>query len=692
MGTRNDRRKSPRPRSLAARPAACQIAAVQYLRFSCIVALALALFACGDDDSPGGTPDGGTSDAATSDGGVDAGEPPPERCGAWTAPGPGPSFRDATSDWGVPALEVRANRVAVADLDGDGYPDVIVHRAGQHNRADFTAPPRDWPYRVLMNRAKAGGGRELVDRTIESQYGALREPVAMAGRAAHLAVFGDVDDDGDLDAFSGTYANRNDPGTDPGDRSEILLNDGSGTFTLAPPQASIAGSEDGRAMPTSSATFLDDDRDGRLDLFVGYWYANYGSSLYGTQDRLLHGAGDGTFADVTDALGLTTSGTPGQRSASRPTYGVTACDVDLDGDTDLLGSAYGRQWNQLWLRGDAEFTDVAEAAGFDGDDNQDYSDNEFYRCYCQTTGSCTASPPRIACDGLYWGAGTDDQPFRLNGNTFTTACGDVDSDGDVDLYSAEIVHWHIGASSDSSELLVRDGTTAEGVPLFTRPGNAATGLSVPHVGVSWNEGGITAALADLDNDGRMDVLLGTSDYPDQKLWIYRQQADGTFAETAVAAGVDHACAPAFAVADLDRDGDLDLAVGSSTARDCAMAWPDGPELRIYENTGASDANWIQLHLEGAGAPANGASRSAIGAIVRVTAGGVTRTREVQSGYGHFGVQNDMDVTIGLGDACAIDELEIRWPDAMGTVERFTNVRARYRVVARQGSGLEYVTE
>ncbi len=654
------------------------------LRASLLLTLTLtfALGACGDDGRTGGGADAG-ADAE----GPDAATPPPERCATFTDPGP--SFRDVTGAWGAGAVE--GGRVSAGDLDRDGFPDLVVHRVGSHNRADFSVPPSEWPYRVLMNRAKAGGGRELVDRTEESGWGTLREPAAGQGRAAHLAVFADVDNDGDLDAYSGTYSDPTNPDTDPGDRSEILLNDGSGNFVPAPRSEVIAGSADGaRAMPTTSASFLDHDRDGVVDLFVGYWYAMYGRSLWGVQDRLARGTGGGAFEDVTDAVGLGTLGTPGDRDASRPTYGVTACDVDLDGDTDLLASAYGRQWNQLWLRGPDGYTDAGESSGFAGDENLDYGDNEFYRCFCQTTGSCTADAPRISCDGLYWNEGVDDQPFRLNGNTFGTACADVDADGDQDLYSAEIVHWHIGASSDSSELLVNDGPGGGGAPRFTRPGNETTGLAVPRVGASWNEGGIGSALADLDNDGRMDVLLGTSDYPDQQLWLFRQKADGTFEEVSGAASLAHPCAPGFALADLDRDGDLDVVVASSTARDCADAWPDGPAVRVYENTTGQDANWTQIHLEGDAAA--GTNRSAVGAIVRVTAGGVTQTREVQAGYGHFGMQHDMDVTVGLGGTCAIDSVEVRWPDAAGTTETFEGVRANYRVVIRQNDGLRYLTE
>jgi len=638
--------------------------------------------ACGGDRPSAG--DAGTDAGPPPDSGP---PPPPERCAGFVAPGPGLSFRDVTADWGVDAtgLDVLAERVTVADLDSDGFPDVVVHRVGTA-RADFTEEPRLWPYRVLMNRPNASGtGRHFEDRTRESSFGALLTPEPDVGRASHLVVFGDLDGDGDLDAISGAHGNAD---TDPGDRSQVLLNDGTGTFSLAAMSEAISGI--GSPVPTSSVTLLDFDRDGRLDVFVGFWYARYGTSLWGVQDRLGRGRGDGTFEDVTDAQGLGTTAPPGQRAASRATYGVTACDVDGDGDTDLLTSAYGRQWNQLWLRGSSGFVDVGEASGYDGDDLVDYADNDMYRCYCQTTGACSAPPPRTRCDVGGWNPGLDDQPSRLNGNTFTTVCGDVDDDGDADIYNAEIRHFWAGMSSDGSELLLNGGPNGDGVPVFTRPGNGATGLEVPHVGSAWNEGGIGAAMADLDNDGLVDILLGTAAYPDQFLWVYRQGADRRFTEAGEASGVHHACGAGFAVADLDRDGDLDLLVGSSTANDCRLSWPDGPPLRVYENTNGQDANWVQARLVGSGAEDGGANRDGIGAIVRVTAGGVTRTREVQGGYGHFGMQHDMAVTIGLGQSCTIDALEVRWPDAAGSVQRFEDVRANYRLVIRQGVGLEYL--
>ncbi|MCC6213969.1 MAG: VCBS repeat-containing protein [Polyangiaceae bacterium] len=611
------------------------------------VAAALAvssLLGCSDD--------GGPAAAAPADAGVDAAP----ACDPHATVGP-PTFSDRTAAWGLAG--VRGNRLSTPDLDGDGYPDLVVHRVYSNQRDDL-APETPRLVRVSMNRPAPGGGRTFVDRTVESGLFAPREGSGL--RSAQLAVFADVDDDGDLDAFSGTYtdpARVASPPTDAdGDRSELLLNDGTGTFVAGPPLEPHAS----LAMTTTAATFADVDRDGHVDLFVAGWYSYYGFSSEGTQARLHLGRGDGTFEEVTSRAGLLTDSLGHADGGNhRPAYGVTSCDVDDDGDTDLLLAAYGRQWN-LSYRNDGAgiFREVGRADGYAGDPNASYADNQFFLCWCtlHADASCPAGvSPSIACPSPAdsgWGA-SDTLPWRQNGNTFTTACADVTGDGLADLYSAEIHHWWAGEGSDGSELLVGQRDAAG--HRFIRSGNAQAGLVWPRVGVDWNEGGIVAALADVDGDGRRDVLVGASDYADQRFLLFHQRADGTFEETARAWGVDHPCASGLALADFDADGDLDLLLAASTARDCGATWGDN-EVRLYESDAAAKARFVTLALAG-GSGVNGA---AIGAQARVTAGGVTQVGEVQGGYGHFGLGGDTRLHFGLGACERADSVEIRWPD------------------------------
>ncbi len=608
--------------------------------------------------------------------------PYPVQC----APEPdgGALFLDATDGWGLGAagLAVTGNRLTAADLDGDGFPDLVVHAVSSNAREQLDGGKRlVWQ---LMNRPRPGGtGRAFVDESSSGLF-QVRGGSATERRSAQLAVFADVDNDGDLDAFSGTYADPTRAATDPGDRSELLLNDGAGRFSLAPQTAPSPSAS--QRFPTTAASFSDVDRDGKVDLFVGYFYEWYGRTYNGLQAQLFKGLGTGEFVDGTSAAGLTTTQAGFEEGTNhRPAYGVTACDMDDDGAPELLVSAYGRQWNLLYRNdGTGHFAEVGRASGYAGDDDADFKDNEFFKCWCRAN---TASPkcagvqpPRVSCPtpaGANWNDGVDDRPWRNNGNTFTTACFDADGDGKNELLNAEIHHWWAGENSDSTGLL-KNVSTAAGLR-FERPGAAATGLVWPRVGTSWNEGGLMAAPGDLDNDGRLDVVVAASDYPDQFGLVYRQRADGRFEEIGQQAGLHHACASGLAIADFDRDGDLDVVVGSGTARDCAALWRSN-EVHLYENVGAV-GKALLLRLRGDSA---GANRAAIGAKVTVRAGGRTMTREVGGGYGHFGLQNDLVVHVGLGGCEAADEVTVRWPDAAATTQRFERVPAGRFIELRQG--------
>jgi len=589
------------------------------------------------------------------------------------------AFENRTAAWGLEG--VTATRFSAADLNGDGYPDLIAAEGNAFDRDDFDAGTRyHW---LLMNEDDGAGGRMFVDRTVESGLFAIRDESPEAGgRPGQINVFADVDNDGDLDVFSGHFNNEASDDADEGDRTELMLNDGDGTFTMAP-ESDI---RHGRGYATSGAAFTDWNADGVVDLWMVGWYETYGS-IYGEQDHLFVGNGDGTFSQVTESAGIEMerSGSTSayiDGTATRPAFGATACDLDGDALPDLLTSNYGRAWNQQWMnQGDGTFSDVSQTSGFSDDDRTDYDDNQFYRCYCEVYG-CDPDPGSAALSGCesyaaYWSAGWDDQPHRLNGNTFSTACADMDNDGDNDLFSSEIVHWHIGSSSDPSELLVNDGTG-----VFSRPGNDANGLyrDWSEMGVSsWNEGDLFVALPDLDGNGWKDVLLVSSDYPDTRMFLWEQVAEGQFEEVAEDAGIAHEWPAGAAVADFDLDGDLDVVTGSSTTRS-GTPW-SSHEVHIYENV-LPQRNFVRIELEG-----TDANRAGIGARVELTAGGLTQVQEVSGGYGHMGMHHDVALTFGLGESCDVDEVTVTWPG--GAADTWTAVPANYRLRLTQGGELTW---
>ena len=596
-------------------------------------------------------------------------------------------FTDATDKWelGATGLDVLGGRAMVADFDGDGYPDVLVSRVagGTRTIVEGGIPKGGWPYRVLMNRpSEDGSHRRFVDATLASGIGSI-EGVPDLLRSAQLAVAADVDNDGDLDLFQGTYTDPDKPKADVGDRSRVLLNDGKGVFSPAP--ASAVSPKGKERWPTTGISFADVDRDGKVDAFVGFFYS---SGANGFQAQLYKGAGDGTFAYGTDAAGLSTS-TGGEEEGEnhRPAYGVTACDLDGDGAPELLVSAYGRQWNLLYQNdGKGTFKEIGQASGFAGDDDASFSDNQFFACYCTldraTKPLCKdVKKPLFTCPepaDANWNEASDTLPWRNNGNTFTTVCADLDGDGRLDLYNAEIAHWWAGKGSDKSALL--RNRSAEGTLSFERMVNEEIGTVLPHVGVDWNEGGIHAAAGDLDNDGRQELLVATSDYPDQYAYFFSRDLSGKFVDKRSVFGIDHPCAVGPAVADFDRDGDLDVILAASTARDCAKLWPKGPVLRFYENDASTKGTFLAVRLRGNGKDTNAA---AIGARVTVRTGTQTQVREVSGGYGHMGLQQDTVTFFGLGACTVADAITVQWPNQSASIQEWANVAAGALVTLTQ---------
>ncbi|MBL8954816.1 MAG: ASPIC/UnbV domain-containing protein, partial [Myxococcaceae bacterium] len=123
----------------------------------------------------------------------------------------------------------------------------------------------------------------------------------------------------------------------------------------------------------------------------------------------------------------------------------------------------------------------------------------------------------------------------------------------------------------------------------------------------------------------------------------------------------------ISIDDYDRDGDLDLLMGSVNTG--AQAAPGGVEqVHLFRNEVGSRRHWLYVTLEG-----REANRQGIGAKVTVTAGCVTQTREVSGGKGTFGAGDPAYAHFGLGEHTRIERLEVRWPTSPPKVDVFTDV-------------------
>ena len=505
------------------------------------------------------------------------------------------------------------SRLGFADLDGDGFDDIVAHSL-------FPNPQAGVPFEHLVYHNNGDGTFDHV-----SDESGLRD--VQAGFFA----FGDVDNDGDQDCFAGLDIEL------PGHTNRILLNDGAGHFT------ELAGSGVDEVNLAANAVFADFNGDASLDLFVGN-----GQTGFAVPDQLFFGRGDGTFQDVSSVYL--------KNSPAQPSNGSVACDYDDDGDLDIFVSTYSvstfKGRNHLWENdGTGLMTEVGLARGYAALPTGNY--------FLASTGNGTTTEPDV----------TPDQYMGSNG--FGLQCEDATGDGLMDIFLTAISHpvdtdynrkW-----SDPSQLLVNTG----------KSGGYAFKNEYLARGLPFNEGDVDGAMVDFDNDGRIDLSVSRDkkyepNYTeiDQQSWfgLMHQQPDGTFKSVGPASGINDAdaeynrmkAAQNHAWSDIDHDGDLDLLVGG---RDNGNG---GRPNFLFQNTIGEQNAWLAIKLEGDGTKIN---RDAIGARVSIVFDGWKITREVKAGRGTYNSLDSRTLHFGLGDHGCDYTLELRWPD--GTTQSFT---------------------
>jgi cytochrome c peroxidase len=459
-----------------------------------------------------------------------------------------------------------------------------------------------------------------------------------------------------------------------------------------------------------------------LEMAVGQAWGDYDNDgwvdLYVTDPKgpntLYRNNGDGTFSvsPLSAQVAL-----PGAYSA-----GAVFVDFDNDGWRDLFVANWGS--NSLF-RNEAgtRFVEVSRAAGLTHSANSktaswgDFDNDGFLDLYVANW-SCYPDCGRPAfgdSDRLYHNNGdgtfTDVSDWLgggLNGAGFVASFTDYDNDGDLDIYLVNDTF----ISGIGNKLWRNDGPGCGGW-CFTQVAAQA--------GADSRLFGMGLAVGDYDNDGYQDFYYSNVG----PMELLRNNADGTFTETALQAGVQAADGIGWGAVfvDYDNDGwrDLYLAVADTTHhRDIASnklfrnngdgtfsllpcdneaadvrpslgvayadydrdGWVDlavgnmDEGYRLFRNQAgpSSRNNWLALELVGAG-PVN---RDAVGARAWLTApGGLSQIQEVILG-GSLGAGNELALYFGLGGSQRAD-LTVRWPD--GTEQRFRNVRAnqRYRL-------------
>ncbi len=420
----------------------------------------------------------------------------------------------------------------------------------------------------------------------------VNEQAELDGMADGTAAWVDINQDGHIDLNAG---------------NQIWLNDGDGTFSQMP-DTSIA----------SSAVWGDINNDGYPDAVCwagpGYMYLNEaGKSLKDISDKLpdfptkvslgatlgdfngdtyldiyvggyespayqldamYFGNGDMTFKEVWRTKGTT-----------MPARGITTADYDEDGDLDIYVSNYRLVANTLWQNdGKGVFAQVEKAAKVDGD------------------GGLGA-----------WG------------HTIGSSWGDFDNDGHLDLFVGNFSHPP--AYQDRPKFLKNLGKAGEWV---------FQDLSA-EAGLAWQESFASPALADFDNDGKLDLYF-TTVYGGDHCVLYKNNGGFKFSNVTSESGISADITYQAAWGDFDNDGDLDLATKG----------------RLYQNQSAS-RNYVKVKLVGNDVT----DKMAIGSQVRIKIGEEILTRQVCSSTGQ-GNQNSTVLHFGLGDHDSDVEATVFW--------------------------------
>ncbi|HYW44605.1 MAG TPA: CRTAC1 family protein [Bryobacteraceae bacterium] len=504
-------------------------------------------------------------------------------------------------------LESMGCGAAFLDYDNDGWLDILVLTGRR-----LQSTPDGAIIRLYRNN------RDGTFTDVSEKSGLARSVWASG------ITVGDYDNDGFDDVFITCWG-----------QNLLFHNNGNGTFTDVTEKAGLIhpGTRYG-----TGCTWIDYDRDGRLDLFVSHYNVfdlakvpargkdpgcNYNgvpifcgpAGLPQESCRLYHNNGDGTFSDVSAKSGI---------SSVKAGYALTAAAADFDGDG----------WPDIYVA-----CDTSPSLLF-----RNHHDGTFTE------------------EGLERGVSLSEDGQEQAG--MGLGIGDFDGDGYVDIFKT---HFR----GDTGVLYRNNGKG------YFRDMTLRAGLGVETRFVCWG-----AAIADLDNDGLPDIFFSTGMvYPEVEQRIpdapyktpnvvFRNLGGGKFEELLQEAGPGIAEAHSSrgtAFGDFDNDGDIDILV---------MNMNEPPSLLRNDVSGTD--HWLKVLLVG-----TASNRSAIGAQVVVSYGERKQAQAVLAQSSYLSV-NDRRLHFGLGSATTAS-VEIRWPN--GGHENVAEVAADRLVVIREGSGV-----
>ncbi|MFZ0638958.1 MAG: CRTAC1 family protein [Candidatus Acidiferrales bacterium] len=492
--------------------------------------------------------------------------------------------------------------VAFIDYNNDGWPDVLLING------------KDWPGHGTRHSYMAlyRNNRDGTFTDVTRQAGLDVEMYGMG-----VAV-GDYNNDGCDDIFVTALG-----------QSHLFRNNCNGTFTDVTKQAGLWGPNEF----STSAAWIDYDRDGRLDLLV----ANYvqwtpETDIYCTLDgrtksyctpqsykgaslRLWHNNGNGTFTDVTKQAGL--------YDPTSKSLGITVFDANNDGWPDIFVSN-DTEPNKLYVNNhNGTFTEKAVMSGVGFSENgvaragmgvaaSDYDHSGFSSILVSNFSNQMLALYHNEGNGLF----VDEAPHSEIGRSSLLTLGfgcfffDYDNDGWPDIF---VANGHI--QRDIQEVQ-RQVHYAEPPLLFRNLGGGKFANVTARMGASFNIPRVArgAAYADIYNNGKLDILISTNS---------------------------------------------GLAV-------------------LFRNEGGTNHS---LRIKLIGTKSN---RDGLDSVVRVLAGGITQHKMLASGSSYLS-SSELVLTFGLGQNTNAQEVEIHWPS--GQVDRLKDVSAGQTVTVKEGSGI-----
>jgi tetratricopeptide (TPR) repeat protein len=563
-------------------------------------------------------------------------------------------------------IATRSGGALVEDFDGDGLLDILVSSVG----------PLD-PMHFFHNN----GDGTFSDRTRQA---GLTGPSGFGETGGLNLVLTDYNNDGRPDVLVLRGAWWEKFGCYP---PSLLRNNGDGTFTDVTEEAGLLNDT---SHPTQTAAWADYDGDGWLDLFL----AHESKPNDPHPSQLFHNNHDGTFTLVNGAVSSGASAVSGVSGArSSPSSASAAVSASTATPANSLTRQSPQGANSLpststALPSSANSADPASSAALGfvkgvtwGDYNRDGRPDLYVAAMSGRSYLFRNDGPLdpIHPDPLHWRFTDVTESAGLGGyrNSFPTWFFDYDNDGWPDLFAG-------GYSSSSMEDI---GDFQAGKP---------TRGSLPHLFHNNHDGTFTdvshathidrallamgASFGDLDNDGYLDIYLGTGEPSYESILpnrMFRNNQGRGFQDVTTSGdfgNLQHGHAVAFA--DIENNGNEDIFEEMGGAYPGDIYWDS-----LYKNPGHGN-HWITLVLQGVQT-----NRIAYGATIHLTINENGHRRSIYREVGSvssFG-GNPLRQHIGIGQATTVESIEVHWPVSHKT-DTLHNIPSDRNYQLTEGSG------